>query len=74
MAYRLLLGSPKNARRTLSRLCREFHGNPEADVQRFRALVYAIKTVTELYAIEREEAIIARLDRIEDGMKHGGSK
>lgn len=59
---RLLLGTPKAARRTLARLIRVFDGNPAADVARFRAIVAAIKVLGDLFAQEREEADREDLD------------
>lgn len=57
-APRLALDSPKNARKTISRLCRmRFRGEVESDV--FRDLIYALST------LRNYDQLIADL-RIED--------
>jgi hypothetical protein len=70
----LRLNTVKNCRRTLARLMRDFHAQPDADVTRFRALVYSIKAMGELFSVEAQLDVVARLDSIDkrlDELKAG---
>jgi hypothetical protein len=69
-APRLALDSPKNARKTISRLCRmRFRG--EIDSERFRDLVYALSTMRAYDALLADLRIDERLDLIEAQIKEG---
>jgi hypothetical protein len=61
----LRLNTVKNTRRTLARLVRDFYGDPEASIARFRVLCYSIRTMGELFRAESELEVLARLAAIE---------
>lgn len=74
----LRLNTIKNCRRTLGRLAKEFHGLPmtlDVDVARFRALVYSIRTIADLFNAELQSDLVGRLEQIDrriDELKRNG--
>jgi hypothetical protein len=66
---RLLFGTSKNCRQTLARLTREFHTNHRANIQRFRALCYSIRTMAEMFRAENEQEVLNRLTAIEERLR-----
>ena len=61
---KLWLNSHVNARRTLSRLIKDFHASEE-NVQEFRAKVYAIKTLLDFFEFEKNIELENRLEELE---------
>ena len=65
MAVRLPLKTQKSARNSLARITREFYRG-EHDVDRFRAMVYAMSVILNYFKFEADVALIEKLDNIED--------
>ncbi len=66
MAKRQLrMNNRENARRSLARIIREFDADPDADVQRFRALVSGFSTLLAYDRLAEELAIDERLEALE---------
>ena len=66
MAKRQLrMNNRENVRRSLARLTREFDADPDADVQRFRALVSGFSTLLAYDRLAEELAIDERLEALE---------
>jgi hypothetical protein len=65
---RLQLNTAKNARKSLSRLIREYYAAPanKADVVRFRACAYGIRMLLDFFAFEQQGDLIERLEKIEE--------
>jgi len=71
----VLVPAEYEARSTLARLMRDFHAAPLADVQRFWALVYGVRAMAELFAVEAQLELVGRLDAIDrrlDELKGAG--
>ena len=64
-AVQLRLNTRDNARRSLARLIRDFHADPAADVDRFKALVHALNVLLAYDKTAEELALGERLDAIE---------
>ena len=62
---RLTLNTRDNARRSLARLIREFHADPDADPDRFKATVHALSVLLQFDRAAAELDLHARLDAIE---------
>ena len=62
-------GSMKTTLRHLGELINEYRADEEADTGRFRALVYALRSVIEGQKAVKELAIEERLDQIEDVLR-----
>ena len=65
MATRLLLKDRESSRQSLARALREFARDPEADVQRFRAMLHGFNTLLSYDRVGLDEDIIARIERLE---------
>ena len=70
MAVRFPLKSQKSARNSLARITREFYRG-EHDVDRFRALVYAMGTILNYFRLEADLDYEKRLTAIEDSIARG---
>jgi hypothetical protein len=56
-------------RKALQRLINEFRNDEEADVQRFRAIVSAMRAVLESHKLEADLRVEERLDQLESMME-----
>ena len=63
---KLWLNSAENVRRSIARVVRKFNADPNADVARFRALVYGIKGVIEALRFEKELELEQRIEALEE--------
>lgn len=52
-------------RKALTRLLNEFLQDPQADTARFRATIYALKTVLEAHRAEKDAELEARIVALE---------
>lgn len=59
-------GSLERTRKAMNRLLNEFLQDPEADVQRYRATIYTLKSIGELHRIEKELDVERRLEELEE--------
>ncbi len=52
-------------RRAMNRLLNAYLSDPAADTPRFRAAIYALKSIAETHRAERDQELEERLERIE---------
>lgn len=52
-------------RKAINTALNAYRANPDADTARFRAQVYAMKTIAEVFKMEKDLTIQERLDAIE---------
>ena len=65
MIQRFWLKSHNHARNSLARLLRDFHQDPEADVQKFRAEIYAFSVLLSYFNLEIDANFEKRLEKLE---------
>lgn len=69
---RLWLNSMTNARRSLARLIRDLHDDPQADTTWYRAQGYLMKILLDYFVAERDqnhEQRLAALEAVTEAMK-----
>ena len=66
---KLWLNNLTNTRRSLARLIKEYHSDAAADTTRFRALIYSIRTLADVFRAEREMEFETRMQAIEESIR-----
>ena len=63
---KLWLNNLQNTRKSVGRLIRGYHASPDEDIQRFRAEIYALKTLVDCFRLELDLELARRVEVIED--------
>lgn len=66
------LNNRQNARSSLSRVIRDFDGDPNADPDRFKVLIYALATLLSFDKAADADALAERLQAIEARLDAAG--